>query len=163
MGLCCYQKWETEPGSVTRLSLQQGSSAYGMNRQPSSKRILSGLVLGLFLLRALIPAGFMPDAQMLVEGQFSLVACIASGRLAVHAASFDSSNPDGSDDSTQPPKVDCPYCPGFAKAFVASTTYVAIVAFPSVSNTGVLQRNDVPLWHAPGPPLGSRAPPMATA
>ncbi|WP_339856656.1 DUF2946 family protein [uncultured Nisaea sp.] len=123
-------------------------------------RLAARLTLLLFILRAVIPVGYMPDLQALADGGVEIVICTPSGIETIRVG------PDGrpigpSDkkDNGQSATPECPFHAAFAHAFtvpdLAPLTKIARLA--SVNPAPASE--DVPLPPANGPPLGSRAPP----
>lgn len=127
-------------------------------------RRLARLTLLLFVLRALLPTGFMPDLDLLKRGGFQIVLCTAQGPVSV-AVDEDGKplDPDGDHDRHDPADAfakDCPFGTAFAKAFdVPTLVATAVLALPAAVATVAPRPLD--LRPPPqGPPLGSRAPPI---
>ena len=130
-----------------------------------------------FVLRAVVPAGFMPDAPALQAGHIELRLCspgkmgrsvvidwsandevaadlIASPALVDESAS---SQPGGSLASP----ADCPFSLMAAQGILAPPDAAVLTATASLSTAAPLTQPASPSWPAEGPPLGSRAPPAA--
>jgi hypothetical protein len=121
------------------------------------RRILAHLTIALFALRALLPAGFMPDLNALGTGHLDLVLCTAQpGALAVP----DSRAPVAPQKSS--PGAHCPFGMALVKSFVAPI----IPALPQrLARADLVVRAQTVAELLPpshGPPLGSRAPPVLT-
>lgn len=121
-------------------------------RTDPAVRLAVGLLLLVFFLRALIPAGFMPDAKALADGHFELVICTPGG-------------PDSADGDAQEKwaGADCPYHFSFSQALVTVTPVPVAVEFASRAAHGFAAASNILLPPALGPPLGSRAPPAISA
>jgi hypothetical protein len=129
-----------------------------IKRTDPALRFAAGTLILIFLLRALIPAGFMPDARALGEGRFELVICTSSGERVAHAIDLGAGN--GAPETWA--GADCPYhlslSPIAAPDIAPVPVEFAVRAadrFPAASN--------VLLPPALGPPLGQRAPPVFLA
>ena len=134
---------------------------FGQGRSTSPmKGVVARLALLLFVLRALVPVGFMPDLAGLADGRIEIVLCTPEGLKAV---SFDKDGrPLPHDDSQKHDAVtggDCPFGLAVGTALLAPDTAEAfVVAFA----TAVLARHPDDFRLGPpahGPPLGPRAPP----
>lgn len=117
--------------------------------------LLWHLLLGLFLLRSLIPVGFMPDYS--AKGGIALAFCTSSG-LQESADLAVESGHDLAGHAKHQHKGECAFAVSSA-APLASSAPVASGSFEPVS-IAILASS---LHHLPGsprgPPLGSRAPP----
>jgi hypothetical protein len=84
-------------------------------RNTDNRALVAGLLLCAFLLRAMIPAGAMPDPKALEEGVFQVTICTGSGPAELLVG------PDGQPVDSHPPgKGDvCPYSIGSVAAFPA--------------------------------------------
>ena len=120
-------------------------------------RLVAGVTLSFFLLRALIPAGFMPDADALADGRLELVICTSMGEKTVHAA--DPGAPDGGDPETWA-GADCPYHLSLSHAFFAPAADPIPAEFAVRAAHGLAAAAIALLPPALGPPLGQRAPPF---
>jgi hypothetical protein len=131
----------------------------GITRTDPALRLAAGTLIFIFMLRALIPAGFMPDAKALGEGRLELVICTSAGERLAHAIDLD----DGNGETETWAGANCPYHLSLSQAFApgADVAPVAVefarIALPVVSAAAVL------LPPALGPPLGQRAPPFFLA
>lgn len=117
----------------------------------------SWLLLAFFTLRALIPAGYMPDLAHLGDGGFKVVLCTADGLRTVIL--------DGEGRPVEPEKRksgagdECPFGATASKAFLAAEP-TRPIAIPPHGGSAIFTRYDLALLPpAQGPPLGSRAPP----
>lgn len=117
------------------------------------------LVLAM-MLRALIPAGYMPDAAALRDGRVLITFCtVGSG---ISTAPLDLGDHDGNAAHQDGAASACPFGILAQQAFdmpLAATAVapaVALVAWsaPFALNPALLAPQP------PGPPLGSRAPPL---
>lgn len=125
-------------------------------RPTTLTRFLAALAGAVMVLRALVPAGAMPDARALAEGQFSLVICTTEGirHITLDADGTPHENaPEGDETPT------CPWAPASAAAIALAEP--AAVSLPTIAPAP---------YHPPspaafdartptGPPLGPRAPP----
>ena len=115
------------------------------------------------LLRALVPAGYMPDARALHDGRIEVTFCSAAGDLSTFkiALSQDGKPGDGTGEHRSAETgAQCPF--GLlAHVTPAPTPYVAPLAL-AVSRIAppAPARPALPAQPAQGPPLGSRAPPI---
>lgn len=117
-------------------------------------------VLGLvFLLRALIPSGYMPDVKPGASSVFSLSLCITGlSQATVRVLALD---PTPTPTQTEHPVYHCAFT-------LASNDPPPLVAFNSyqplllAAGIAVFPVPDPAMvsWLVTGPPLGSRAPPL---
>jgi hypothetical protein len=113
------------------------------------------LTLVLFALRAVLPTGFMPDLGAIGQGEIELVLCTAGGDAPILPAH--------QGDTGSPHKsagFDCPFGTVLAKVFVASAVVVA-EAIPAAYDSPAPRPAAELTPPSQGPPLGSRAPPLA--
>ncbi|AMG38963.1 DUF2946 domain-containing protein [Achromobacter xylosoxidans] len=114
------------------------------------------------LLRALVPTGYMPDARALHDGRLEVTFCSAAGDLSTLKIAL---SPDGkrggAGHSSADTGAQCPFglLAHVTPAPAAQTAPLALAVsraapFPPA-------RVAVPVQPAQGPPLGSRAPPLA--
>lgn len=114
------------------------------------------------LLRALVPTGYMPDAHALHDGRLEVTFCSAAGDLSTLKIAL---SPDGkrggAGHSSADTGAQCPFglLAHVTPAPAAQTAPLALAVsraapFPPA-------RVAVPVQPAQGPPLGSRAPPLA--
>jgi hypothetical protein len=131
--------------------------AYGMR----ARTLLCVLAL-VTLFRALVPAGYMPDAAALRQGRLEISFCSAAGgSSSVLQALVETPRDEHAPDAAQ----ECPFWMVAHQAFDLPPMAGAAVlpATPAVSRPmAVLQRALPPLPPA-GPPLGPRAPPFLSA
>ncbi len=113
------------------------------------------------LLRALVPTGYMPDARALHDGRLEVTFCSAAGDLTTVkiALSFDGKS--GGGHSSADTGAQCPFglLAHVTPAPAAQTAPLAL----AVSRAAPFPPAHVaaPVQPAQGPPLGSRAPPLA--
>lgn len=116
-----------------------------------------------FVLRALVPVGFMPDAQALQNGHIELTLC-SPGSAAVGRSISLSLLSDDSRDTSHPAGSlatpgECPFGLMSAQAVIVPPAIgVAAVASASFPRSRPLAPRVASL-PVQGPPLGSRAPP----
>lgn len=114
------------------------------------------------LLRALVPTGYMPDSRALHDGRLEVTFCSAAGDLSTLKIAL---SPDGkrggAGHSSADTGAQCPFglLAHVTPAPAAQTAPLALAVsraapFPPA-------RVAVPVQPAQGPPLGSRAPPLA--
>lgn len=128
-------------------------------KRTSVWQILFCLTVIAFLLRAFIPAGYMPDLSGQRGSSFAVVVCNAAGGNTVMMVDFsDPASKSANDDALG--AYECPFGLSVAqKQFPANESpglYVSLVSRPislAVSSAAI------PVLLALGPPLGSRAPP----
>ena len=120
-------------------------------------RFVARLTIILFALRALLPAGFMPDLGALGAGHLDLVLCTAQPGASAVPNSGAPVAPQKS------PGADCPFGTALVKSLlvpvasaVPSAFFPAVIIAPPDSTGGLVPSSQ-------GPPLGSRAPPILTA
>jgi hypothetical protein len=122
-------------------------------------RFAAGTLIFVFLLRALIPAGFMPDAKAAGEGRFELVICTSAGERLVQGIDLDASG----DKPATWSGADCPYHHSLSQAFTAPALAPVPVEFAAGAARAPLLAATELLPPALGPPLGQRAPPFFLA
>lgn len=119
------------------------------------------LVLGLvFLLRALIPIGYMPDIKSGASSAFSLSLCITG----LSAATVRALDLDPTPSQSEHPVYHC----AFTAASSDPPPLVIFHSYPPLPLTVVAalflhQDSAIISWIIAGPPLGSRAPPLGSA
>jgi hypothetical protein len=118
-------------------------------------RLVARITLAFFVLRALIHAGFMPDAKALAEGRLEIVICTSAGEKLVQMLDLDAPN----DGAPKTSSNDCPFGLTFAKAFTAPEATAVPGEFRFVAAFGPAAAPHFRLPPALGPPLGQRAPP----
>lgn len=115
-------------------------------------------VLLLFALRALVPAGFMPDFSAAQGGRFALAFCTANGpKTRVVDLVSSASKDDAAKSGSHGVAGECSFGVSAAPALPA----IATVALPAAARVPAAHVS-APLLTAStprGPPLGSRAPP----
>lgn len=108
-------------------------------------------------LRALVPAGFMPDAGALRDGRIQLAFCTAGGDALSVPLDVSTS---GKTRHDQAAPADCPF--GMLAAQAAIVPPAMLSAIPVVGAATRVRHHAggaLPPLPAHGPPLGSRAPP----
>jgi hypothetical protein len=122
----------------------------------SLRRWLCQLVALCFVIRALVPLGYMPDLNSAHDGTFKLVICTSTGLQVV--AIGDDGQPI-SDPATSHAKGDCPFggLPQLGQLSSPAAAISAIVA-PSQDAAFSFRPPRAPVWRI-GPSAGSRAPP----
>ena len=116
------------------------------------------LLLAVLALRALIPAGYMPDFSAAAGGVFKVVICSASGQKSITLDGIDRNAPSHDQKASH---SDQP-CAFTGLAAVALTDPTAGPSqFATMTATAVIPplAVEVPPARA-GPPLGSRGPPQ---
>lgn len=112
------------------------------------------LAMVAFVLRALVPAGFMPHAAALAEGRFEVTFCTAGGELATLSIPVA---------ATDDPAHRMPECPYGLLASQALTepppSALPVQALPAFGVSRHSLHASLPPLPPHGPPLGSRAPP----
>lgn len=125
------------------------------------RQYLLGLALLAFVLRALVPMGFMPGMDAHHGNQIVLMLCNPAGEESAFtldlsdevAQTSDRSQDEGM--STQ----HCPYCLATAQAMLPTADIVLHVASLAASDVPLAVYTGPSPISAQGPPLGSRAPP----
>ena len=120
-------------------------------------RRLARLTIVLFALRALLPAGFMPDLGALGAGHLDLVLCTAQPSAP---AAPDSEVPVA---PQKPPGADCPFGMALVKSFVAPIVPALPQRLARADLVMPAQTGAELVPPSQGPPLGSRAPPVLPA
>lgn len=122
-------------------------------RADAVTRAVAGATLLLFLLRALIPVGFMPETR--ADGRLELVICSSSGENVVHVVDL------GAPDERKRSKAgdDCPYSLAFGKNFTPPGQILAPVVRAPVPEVNFARDVARLIPPALGPPVGQRAPP----
>ncbi|CUI43938.1 MAG: DUF2946 family protein [Achromobacter sp.] len=113
------------------------------------------------LLRALVPTGYMPDARALHDGRLEVTFCSAAGDLTTVKIALSSDGKSGGGHSSADTGAQCPFglLAHVTPAPAAQTAPLAL----AVSRAAPFPPAHVaaPVQPAQGPPLGSRAPPLA--
>ncbi|MFV9474046.1 DUF2946 family protein [Advenella sp. RU8] len=127
----------------------------------SYRYIFIYLCLALFALRSLIPVGYMPNMQALGQGKIEIIICTPAGSQSTFV-SIETSPHQQIPDNAHDGMLSCPFSVINAQGMLAGSPDLGVEAFnlpelvvPSLSHSQV---NNV--RHS-GPPLGSRAPPVA--
>jgi hypothetical protein len=115
---------------------------------------LARAMMILFALRALVPAGVMPDLGALGGWQLNFVICTAHGDTEMPVAP-DSGAPQ------KLPGADCPFGMTLAKSLALPS--LLVLELPSLAQSRFVPATAFAGLLPPplGPPLGSRAPPLA--
>lgn len=117
------------------------------------------LALLALALRALVPAGYMPDARALHDGRLQVTFCSAAGGLSALSVAL---SPDGSASAGHDAADTGAQCPFGLLAHVAPATAPAstpVLLARSASVPRAVTALVLPTQAARGPPVGSRAPP----
>lgn len=124
----------------------------------SLRHAVTRTLLLLFVLRALIPAGYMPSTQALGEGHIEVVLCTSNGLRTIV---LDADGKPAEPANHHPDAAsDCPFGAVTTKAFLAPDSEFN-AAEPARAESFVFNLHDLALQPpAQGPPLGSRAPPV---
>jgi hypothetical protein len=123
-------------------------------------QILFCLTFLSFLCRAVVPAGYMPDASSLRGDKFAITFCIAGGGTTVLSLSAANEQGDSSSDE-HAGKQECPY--GLIVSQAALPGQDAPAPETTVSYRPVILPHGNQAQPRPsilGPPFGSRAPPF---
>jgi hypothetical protein len=116
-------------------------------------------------LRALVPAGFMPDAGALRDGRLEMTFCTSAGDVKTITvdAHHGHDGAHASDDAPaqQSQSNDCPFSV-LSTLPAMPTMALALVGLPLLLAPirPVLRAAPLPVVLSQGPPLGSRAPPF---
>ncbi|SSW71030.1 DUF2946 family protein [Achromobacter agilis] len=131
----------------------------------SAARVQAVLWLALLALtlRALVPAGYMPDARALHDGRLEVTFCSAAGDLSSFELVLPSSGKGKAGHDAAGAGAQCPFglLAHLTPAPVSTPTLLVLAAgrhVPLKPAHGAL-----PSQGAHGPPLGSRAPPSSLA
>ncbi len=128
-------------------------------KRTSVWQILFCLTVIAFLLRAFIPAGYMPDLSGQRGSSFAVVVCNATGGNSVMMVDFsDPASKSANDDASG--AYECPFGLSVAQKLLpgheSPGLSVGLVSRPvSLAESS----SAIPALLALGPPLGSRAPP----
>ncbi len=118
------------------------------------------LALLALALRALVPAGYMPDAGALHDGRLAVTFCSAAGDLSTLTLALSPGDKSKAGHDTADTGALCPFgllahvAPAPAPALTPLLLAVGLHAPPAPASDAP------PAPTAPGPPLGSRAPPF---
>ncbi len=131
-------------------------NAHQTRRQGTFRFWAVHLLVCCFALRALIPAGFMPDFSAAAEGKLRVVICSAQGSKTLTIALGDAGS---HQPATHHGQEICPFAAaplaGYQAADLPLLTSLAFVSVPST-----LPHDDQVVVRRVGPPLGSRGPPV---
>ncbi|WP_287813108.1 DUF2946 family protein [Achromobacter sp.] len=113
------------------------------------------------LLRALVPTGYMPDARALHDGRLEVTFCSAAGDLTTVKIALSSDGKSGGGHSSADTGAQCPF--GLLAHVTPAPAAQTAPLAPAVSRAAPFPPAHVaaPVQPAQGPPLGSRAPPLA--
>lgn len=117
------------------------------------------LALLALTLRALVPAGYMPDTRALHDGRLEVTLCSAAGDLSVVSVPLSTEGGGQAPHDTANTGAQCPFgllahvTPATAPAMVPLLLTAAGPPPPPPAHRAL------PAQPAHGPPLGSRAPP----
>ncbi|WP_439815350.1 DUF2946 family protein [Zavarzinia sp. CC-PAN008] len=125
----------------------------------AAKQGAAHLALLLLLVRAMIPAGFMPDMAALRDGRIQVVLCSTDGQRVVVLDRDGKAVDDGSGRHDAVGALHCPFGLVAAQAFI-------LPILPQLGPSRAFERDCAPACPAQaappparGPPLGARAPP----
>lgn len=165
-----------------RASLGCMNSIDRFRRRSPVRSVAIGLLAGLFLVRAMVPAGYMPDVDALAEGRLGIKICPAVGpgfataaessshdhqghhdHGPSHAGGHHGSNDADGNHSNDHSKDPCPFGTAVAKSFIPPAPF-AIPATTTARTNGISDpASELVAIRPTGPPLGSRAPPLNLA
>ncbi len=123
-------------------------------------RVVLWLALLALTLRALVPAGYMPDARALHDGRLEVTFCSAAGDLPALTLALSSGDQGKAGHDAADAGALCPFgllahlAPAPAPAISPLLLAASRPALPAPA------RETLPAQAAAGPPLGSRAPPF---
>lgn len=118
------------------------------------------LALLALTLRALVPAGYMPDTQALHDGRLEVTFCSAAGDLSALTLAL---SPGDKERAGHDAAESGPLCPFGLLAHLAPAPAPALSPLLLAIGRHALPapaRDTLPAQTAAGPPLGSRAPPF---
>lgn len=134
----------------------------------SAARIVNGprvpplalLLAALVLLRALIPAGFMPDLSAAASGRFSIVICTAAGTRAGFADATGAPVAPGDAEHASVVEGLCPFAAAGATALAG---LIVVLPWPRRPRPRVVPPSSASIAgrRFPAGSLGPRAPPLA--
>lgn len=113
------------------------------------------LMVAAFMLRALLPAGYMTDANALRRGELAIAFCSADGSLRTSDSRQHGPDP-------EPAYTHCPYGSLKPLALLVPPTRILFTERVLVAARPAPLRLASQHSEAAGPPLGSRAPPSMT-
>ena len=126
-------------------------------------RFIARAIVALFMIRAMIPVGFMPDLDALQNGRIEIVLCSPDGlkTITVDAAGHSTADHPSSDPKQHAGHDVCPFGSVTSQLLALPAALMAsIVLHPALSDEA--PSSDIRLLPpAHGPPLGSRAPPSS--
>jgi len=126
-------------------------------------RTIARLVVGLFLLRAIVPTGFMPDLAALHDGRIEITLCTIEGLKTVAVDLADRTDGKNPSDKEIASHSLCPFGSVTAQSLALPTASALSVNSDPVSLDVVSASFAFLLSPTQGPPLGSRAPPSTFA
>jgi hypothetical protein len=127
--------------------------------QSAARHMVLRVVLVLFVLRALLPIGFMPDISALHDGQVEFVVCSAAGNgipVAMGSSAYPGSN------RHQPKSagyLDCPFATVVSKSLALPTVAPPLPVPDQIGDKGPTRAERIDIFRDPGPPFFSHAPP----
>ncbi|MFE0841869.1 DUF2946 family protein [Achromobacter insolitus] len=119
------------------------------------------LALLALVLRALVPTGYMPDTRALHDGRLEVTFCSAAGDVSALTLPLSSEDKSKTAHDTADVGALCPFgllahvAPAPAPALTPLLLAAGLPALPAPAGNAPAART------ASGPPLGSRAPPLA--
>ena len=125
-----------------------------------ARAVLAHVALACVVLRALLPVGYMADLQAAAHGEFKVVICSANGPKTINLDSDLGLPPVHAPGSSTAQDDLCPFGTNPAAAPLPAPLAIAVRHERVVQSVAV--RTAVQAGHfIPGPPVGSRAPPVA--
>ncbi|MDY7579414.1 DUF2946 domain-containing protein [Herbaspirillum sp. RTI4] len=129
--------------------------------RPNRKHIFLSLLLCALALRALVPAGYMPNLAALKKGQIAMQICsVADSSFSAPDSLNDNPARHTNSDKTHS-ATDCPF--NFMSSLAAIPSIPPVVdGIPQLAWMAVVAPRQLiySSFPAQGPPLGSRAPPL---
>ncbi|MDX3881146.1 MAG: DUF2946 family protein [Achromobacter sp.] len=142
------------PALTRHVRLQHAASA-------ARARAVLWLALLALTLRALVPAGYMPDTRALHDGRLEVTFCSAAGALPSFVLALPAGGKEQAGHDTAGSGAQCPFgllahvAPAPAPALTPLLLAAGLPALPAPAGNAPAART------VSGPPLGSRAPPLA--
>ena len=118
------------------------------------------LALVALALRALVPAGYMPDARALHDGRLEVTFCSAAGALPGLSVPFPADDGGKAGHDTAGTGAQCPFGLLAHVAPAPAPALTPLLLAPAGQAPSSPAPRALPIQPAQGPPLGSRAPPI---